>query len=210
VDKTVRKVLATPFAKDLIKTRQGRGGGQWKYVEGAQYINRLNDAFEGDWSFELVSHQIGQDSIVVHGRIRAGGVVKEAFGGSEITRRKNGDLLSIIDDLKSAATDALKKAASLLGLGLALYVDRLEVIDEEALTTPPEPRDDRHETPKESQLSAIHSLASKLGISPDKLAATSIKDYGSPPPRLSVADAQDLVDRLAKAVVKKEKEEEAA
>jgi hypothetical protein len=41
---------------------------------------------------------------------------------SQITRKKDsGEVISLGDDLKAAATDALKKAATLLGVGLHLY-----------------------------------------------------------------------------------------
>jgi hypothetical protein len=47
-----------------------------------------------------------------------------AFGGSTITTNsQTGDVVSIADDLKAAATDAMKKAASMLGVGLHLYQD---------------------------------------------------------------------------------------
>jgi hypothetical protein len=39
-----------------------------------------------------------------------------------ITKAKEtGEIISLADDLKAAATDALKKAATLLGVGLHLY-----------------------------------------------------------------------------------------
>jgi hypothetical protein len=54
--------------------------------------------------------------------LKAGGIVKSQFGSSRITRAKeSGDIISPADDLKAAATDALKKAATLLGVGLHLY-----------------------------------------------------------------------------------------
>jgi hypothetical protein len=51
--------------------------------------------------------------------------VKTQFGGADIKRHasgaKSGRPLSIADDYKAAASDALKKCASLLGIGLDLY-----------------------------------------------------------------------------------------
>ena len=44
---------------------------------------------------------------------------------SQVTREKaSGALVSLGDDLKAAATDALKKCATFLGVGLHLYGDR--------------------------------------------------------------------------------------
>ena len=60
--------------------------------------------------------------MIVIGQLNAGGIVKSQFGSSRITRaRETGDIISLSDDLKAAATDALKKAATLFGVGLHLY-----------------------------------------------------------------------------------------
>jgi hypothetical protein len=119
-----RQILEQPFDPALIKTRPASYGGSLSYVEGHEYIKRLNQAFEGAWGFEIVKHEIGENEVFVVGKLVAGDVVKMAFGGSEIKRKKEtGEIISISDDLKAAATDALKKAASLLGLGLHLYGD---------------------------------------------------------------------------------------
>lgn len=110
-----RSILERPFEASQIKTRQGQGGKRLAYVEGHAYIARLNEAFDGAWSFEILSYQVLDGEVLVHGRLTASGLVKEAFGGH---KRVGGELG---DDLKAASTDALKKAASLLGVGLHLY-----------------------------------------------------------------------------------------
>lgn len=89
----------------------------------SHYIRRLNLAFEGCWSFEIVEYQIMENEVLVMGRIKADGIEKTAFGGASI-KKKNGGFVSVADDLKAASSDALKKAASLLGLGLDLYSRR--------------------------------------------------------------------------------------
>jgi hypothetical protein len=44
------------------------------------------------------------------------------FGSSQITKvKQSGDIISIADDLKAAATDSLKKCATQMGVGLYLY-----------------------------------------------------------------------------------------
>ena len=46
----------------------------------------------------------------------------QTLGSSAITRSRDGSkILSLGDDLKSAATDSLKKSATLLGVALHLY-----------------------------------------------------------------------------------------
>jgi hypothetical protein len=121
---TARQILEQPFDPALIKTRPASYGGSLSYVEGCEYIKRLNAALDGAWSFEITAHQVTDNECIVIGKLTADGIVKMAFGGSDIKRKKEtGEVICLADDLKAAATDALKKAASLLGVGLHLYGD---------------------------------------------------------------------------------------
>ncbi len=120
MDPNTLGVLARPFTD--IKTRPGRSGQALSYIEGHAVVRRLNEAFGGDWDFRVLQHEVGQQEVIVLAELKAGGVIKHAFGGSELTRTKDGaKLVSAADDLKAAATDALKKAATLFGVGLHLY-----------------------------------------------------------------------------------------
>jgi recombination DNA repair RAD52 pathway protein len=119
-----REILEQPFGPDQIKQREGSFGKMLDYIEGHAVIQRLNDAFDGSWSFTINQHEILKetDEVIVIGELKAGNVVKTQFGSSRITRAKEGgEIISLADDLKAAATDALKKAATLLGVGLHLY-----------------------------------------------------------------------------------------
>jgi hypothetical protein len=119
-----RQILEKPFDQNQIKQREGNFGKMLDYIEGHAVIQRLNDAFDADWSFNVVRHDILKetDEVVVLGELKAGSVVKTQFRSSRITRaRESGEIVSLADDLKAAATDALKKAATLLGVGLHLY-----------------------------------------------------------------------------------------
>ncbi len=119
-----RQVLEQPFGPEQIKQREGNFGKMLDYIEGHAVIQRLNDAFDGEWSFTMTKYEIMEntDEVIVVGQLNAGGIVKSQFGSSRITRAKEtGDIISLADDLKAAATDALKKAATLLGVGLHLY-----------------------------------------------------------------------------------------
>jgi len=120
-----RQLLEQPFSADQIKQREGGSGRAIDYIEGHSVIRRLNDAFESEWSFEIVSHEIHQEEVVVIGKLNAGSLSKSQFGSSRITRnRDTKDIVSLADDLKAAATDALKKCATLFGVGLHLYADK--------------------------------------------------------------------------------------
>jgi hypothetical protein len=125
--------------KKEIKYRQGRGGLQFAYVEHGYVTERLNLVFGFNWDFEIVDKQILEDEVIVEARLtvrtpNGQTIVKTQFGGAEIKRHasgaKSGRPLSIADDYKAAASDALKKCASLLGIGLDLYGrDRPEEIE---------------------------------------------------------------------------------
>ena len=120
-----RQLLEQAFGPEEIKQRDGSFGQTLAYVSGHTVIQRLNDAFESAWSFEIVSHEIQQDEVIVLGKLTAESTVKTQFGSSRITRaRETGEMISLADDLKSAATDSLKKCATLLGVGLHLYADK--------------------------------------------------------------------------------------
>ena len=122
-----RTLLEKPFEPSQIKQRQGNFGHILDYVEGHVVTSRLNDAFESNWSFEIVKYRIIKDpgEVLVLGKLTAEGVTKMAFGSKEIERSKDTKaIVSLGDDLKAASTDALKKAASLLGVGLYLYSDQ--------------------------------------------------------------------------------------
>ena len=66
-----REVLEAPFPPEAIKTRPGAYGGSLSYLEGHTVIGRLNEAFGGNWSFEVVTHEILDEEVLVLGRLRA-------------------------------------------------------------------------------------------------------------------------------------------
>ena len=117
-----REILEKPFMPEQIKRRQGTDGDVFDYVEGCAVIQRLNECFEAEWIFEIQDHRIYDEEVVVLGKLTAQGVAKSQFGKSRITRtKKDNSIISLGDDLKAAATDCLKKCATLFGVGLHLY-----------------------------------------------------------------------------------------
>ena len=123
------KDLEATFPEEEVKIVIDRNGNPLKddrgnpipYLETHTVTERLNQVFGGRWSFEIVKHEIGKSQLWVLGRLSAGGGTKEQFGSSEIKRkRETGEVIDIGNDLKAAASDALKKCASLMGVGLYL------------------------------------------------------------------------------------------
>jgi hypothetical protein len=117
--------LAAPFDHTFT---DNRGGVQLEYITGEQCISRLNEVLGvAGWSFVVREHGINAeaDECWALGEITAnfGGtiVVRQQFGSQKVKRsRASGNPLDIGFDLKGAGTDALKKCASLLGVGLYL------------------------------------------------------------------------------------------
>jgi len=109
----IRKILEDPFDESQIKYRPGSFGKTLAYIEGHEVIKRLNIAFQGNWSFEIAGHEVTDSEVLVVGKLvcPGEGIIKMAFGGSKVTVNKDtGEVVSISDDLKAAATDGLPTA----------------------------------------------------------------------------------------------------
>ena len=111
--------------EQFIKIRPGPGGIQLKYVEVGYVISVLNQVFGWDWDFRIIDQQIGKKQVWVRGeltvRLKDHTITKGQFGGSDIKSNRNGEPISIADDLKTASSDCLKKCASMLGIANDLY-----------------------------------------------------------------------------------------
>ena len=220
-----RTILEQPFPKELLKTRKGTFGKPFTYVEGADYIRRLNESFEGDWSFEVVEHIRLDTEVIVLGKLVAGHVVKMSFGGSSVTVSREGEVISIADDLKAAATDALKKASSLLGVGLHLYSEPTDTTgSRNGRSSPAIQRNNGNSQAKpagnngnghnkptgsngngqnrltQKQLSCVWGMARSLGRSVEDVRKHTVDTYGAQPEQMSKTDASSLITELGEAL----------
>lgn len=128
--------------KDKIMKRPAKGGGDWEYVQTGHVIDTLNRVFGYMWSFEVTTSLeeaakiAGSGTCVVKGRltVQLGDktLVKEQFGRCEVKYKTAWDeklnkkvpttqFLDFGNDMKGAASDALKKCASELGLFRDIY-----------------------------------------------------------------------------------------
>lgn len=117
---------ATP--KQYVKQRPAKGGGTWNYVTGGYVRKVLNLMFGWDWDFEILDERIEIEAkeVIVKGKLtcRTNGhtIVKMQYGNKDIMFRKNSQIpLSIGNDMKAAATDALKKCAAEIGIAADIY-----------------------------------------------------------------------------------------
>lgn len=148
-DKQLALILKKTPAQ-YVKTRPAKGGGTWDYVPGGYMKKILNLMFGWDWDFEIMEDKIMHGEVIVKGKLtcRSNGkeIIKMQYGNKDIAYKaekvfsedgtakmiqKYGKTvqetrpseipLSIGNDLKSAATDALKKCAAEIGIAADIY-----------------------------------------------------------------------------------------
>lgn len=112
-----------------IYERPAKGGGVWQYVTGTYVKKVLNYTFGWAWNFEIKDH--GKEGrliwvlgklTILHPKTFQPMMIKEQFGRAEAKTKKNSDdYLDYGNDLKAAATDALKKCAAELGIASDVY-----------------------------------------------------------------------------------------
>lgn len=108
--------LTQPFPKQAVKQRDGGSGRRFDYVEAHTIIHRLNEATGNNWTFEVVSLEWRNDVLIALGRLELPGHgSRMGIGVQKVSERGGEDLV------KGAASDALKKAATLFGVALELY-----------------------------------------------------------------------------------------
>jgi hypothetical protein len=121
--------LSAPFE---VTFSDVRGGVEVTFISGEQVVRRLNEVLGvSGWSFRILRHDISAeaDEVWALGELVADVdgklVTRQQFGSQKIRRsRSSGAPLDLGFDLKGASTDAMKKCASLLGVGL--YLSRKE------------------------------------------------------------------------------------
>jgi recombination DNA repair RAD52 pathway protein len=125
--------LSEPFPRE-VERQLRKGGTSLTYIPVSEVITRLNKVLGVDmWSYEIISCErdsLDPDFIVAHVSLTATfvptndapsiTVVKHGIGGQKIKRTKNGEIVDLGDEMKGAVSDALKKAAQHLGVGLYL------------------------------------------------------------------------------------------
>jgi hypothetical protein len=179
-----------------VRSRPGQQGKTVSYVDIAAVITRLNEGCDA-WSFEVVSHKVEADEVIVLGKLVADGQTKMHFGGTAITLDKDGRAVSIADDLKAAASDALKKCASLFGVALEMYGGATQG---NGTARPRERAPEPDERVTARQLSAIQAVCRRRSIGRDELHALTLKKTGkSGVQYLTKAEASGLIDELGNA-----------
>lgn len=130
----IHQELSEPFPKE-VERQLKKGGVYLTYIPVSEVINRLNKVLGFDaWSYEIIKCErdaLDPDFIIAHVRMtvypstdKFVSATKDGFGGQKIKRTKTGEIVDLGDEFKGAVSDALKKAAQALGVGL--YLARTE------------------------------------------------------------------------------------
>ena len=221
----ITAALGKPFPREAIKTRQGGGGRSFQYVEGHTVIHQLIDATNNTWSLEvreITSLQLGSKTLL-QARVALtipGLGTREHIGVQAIDERGGEDLV------KGVVTDALKKAATLFGVGLELYgpdygageVWRDDVsgfgydmppVHNAPVTRSQASRRDEPRTRASSgqrteqearprQVQFITALAREIGMSEEELRAESSQRFSRDVGALNRRDASIFIEELTK------------
>lgn len=197
-----------------IETRPARGGMKVKYVPGFRFIQRLNECFGFLWSYSVKEHFIKDNQIVTLGQLKVQipgktiirelpngitetikidglEVIKEQFGSSEIKKYKDSSkgMLDLGDDMKGAATDAMKKCATEFGLFLDIYGPRGSV--EEGIA--------------KEQLDTLYWRGEKAGMSREETDKWATEKLGKPAKDSDPFDVMGLIPALVDIAKAREK-----
>lgn len=144
----VQSQLNEPFPKE-VERQLKKGGAYLTYIPVSEVISRLNKVLGYDsWSYTIIKCErdaLDPDFIVAHVRLevfphadKSICVTKDGFGGQKIKRTKQGEIVDLGDEFKGAVSDALKKAAQAIGVGL--YLARTEeAMEMDAIAELPQP-----------------------------------------------------------------------
>lgn len=132
------RLLSEPFDPSMLKSRN-KGGAKLTYVPVAEVIARLN-VILGTENWSVVESEAWRDErdpnwvvakVTISAMINGEVTRKTGWGGQEIKMTKDGRILDLGDEYKGATSDALKKAATQLGVGLDLARDEDALLAEE-------------------------------------------------------------------------------
>ena len=119
--------LSEPFPREVERSMK-KGGTSLTYIPVSEVITRLNTVLGiENWSYDVKDcsrDALDPEWVIAHVTLTAvidgHAVIKDGFGGQKIKRMKSGDPVDLGDEMKGAVSDALKKAAQHLGVGLYL------------------------------------------------------------------------------------------
>lgn len=149
LSETLAKSLQEPFPPEMLRFNKAKG---LTYIPISEVIARLNRVLGiENWSYEVVRawrEPDHPDWCLAHVRLSVEigrkTVVRDGYGGQQVKYKKTGDVVDLGDEFKGAVSDALKKAAQSLGVGLELArTEEAKRWEEEATSATPVNETDR-------------------------------------------------------------------
>jgi hypothetical protein len=211
-----KKVIDLLYADfDKIEERRGLGGKTFKYLKPAPVIHRLNKVFGLNWSYRVVEREILEDWVVAKVLLYVWDdqekdkvIEREAYGSASLERytagKNQGKLVDPGNAFKGAVSDAIKKAASTLGIGLHQLYDLDEdsngmSLDEELIT--PEEEKVKVEKPTPEKVEEEIDL-SDLSADPKPFDEPTVPDPATPDTGSTNEEGGMITDVQKTAIVK--------
>ncbi len=192
-----QSALTSPIPPEFVKTRKIRGGGSAPYIEVGLIIDRLNNSLSpAGWDFEILKEEILDKEVWVRGRLtlkdhKGHSVSKTQYGQKE----RYPGAVPLGDTLKAAASDSLKKCASMLGVALnEVYWTQ---IDENDKT----PKEIKEEKTKQKKMTKDEAFKKALEMIPAQNSVQLLKEL-----RIRINGSAYSVDqkqKLNRAITKK-------
>ena len=211
-----RSLIEKHTPREIIKRRPIRGGKEADYVPAWWFVDQANALFGHLWSFEVIEQYVGKEQVWVKGQVRVTlpgeeyteftpegntrnykrdpiTIVKTQYGGSDISKSKDGKIIDIGDTMKTAATDSMKKCLTLLGIAADVYGDR-ETLEFQRKT-------EKAQKDLDKKLAIAHKIGSEIGWSSERVDQLVKDRLGKDLSELEADDGIEIL-RIMRAAVK--------
>ncbi len=158
-------------------------------------ITRLNEIFTGSWSFRIINHEIHDTETIVLGELTAEGIVKQQFGRTKITiNSETSEMMSIGDDLKKAALNALVNCAHEFGIPFINHTGEKQKSQSQESNQQDNGNGTRPLTNR--QLAAIFGLGKSHNLGQNEVINLTKNRFGKEPMGLTLEEASELISEF--------------
>lgn len=208
----ITNALRKPFERHEVKQRPAGGGRSVDYVEGHTVITRLIEATGNQFDVKVLKIEQSGELYMATVEVTIPGLGSRQHIGVQLVRDRDGE-----DIVKGCVTDAIKKVATLFGVGLELYEDdppaarpatqqRPQATDDE-WNVPPHPQSAEARRGRsggggsgrpatDKQVGFIKGLADEQKISRANLNYTLVQRYGHDLDGLTSTEASETIEAL--------------
>lgn len=192
------ELIEQEFDDKDLHNRPGSYGKLLTYISYPAYVRRMNEVFDYQWSSDLVQLDFKEDEVIAVVKVTAEGISKTQAGGKRITKGKNGNIVSLGDDVKACITTAFKKAAQMFGIGIYLAEgDDEDVTRGNGRPTPTTSR--TNSTISENQLKLIKEIRTEMEMEPDEVQNLAMEMFKLAVTELNKTQASTFIQSLKMA-----------